>query len=101
MCLTADHGGEAHVRGRDAEERRPRVFPSLPLSSLSFEEIVLVIAKTQKSMVICFDYNVFDLELFIELIYFFQFHPSILGFYIRFGPHSLNCNVFGLESFIE
>jgi hypothetical protein len=36
MCLTADHGGEAHVRGRDAEERRPRVFPSLPLSSLSF-----------------------------------------------------------------
>jgi hypothetical protein len=32
---------------------------------------------------------------------FFQLHLFTLCFYISFGPHSLNYDLFGLESFIE
>ena len=31
----------------------------------------------------------------------FQIHPFTLDFYIKFGSHSFNCDVFGLKSFIE
>jgi hypothetical protein len=40
------HSGEAHVRGRDVKERRPQVFPSLPLS---FYKPMMAIATKKKT----------------------------------------------------
>ena len=34
---------------------------------------------------------------FIKLDFFFKFHPFLIFFYVKFGPHSFNCSMFHLR----
>ena len=105
------HSGEVRAVRRQMIELSQCVFSLFFLSPL-VEQYVGHCKKTKNKKVwlfICwfilgthyFDCNVFGLESFIELSFFFHSHPLIFDFYIIFSPHSFNYNVFGLESFID
>jgi hypothetical protein len=60
----------------------------------------------QSSLSICFffefgfysfNYYLFYMKNIYKIGFFFKFHPFLIFFYVKFGPHSFNCSMFHLR----